>query len=91
MPFFNRELNELMDRAGRSDLTIYLHTAAPSDADTDNGRINAGGGLYEIGRDAGGCGHFERFERRHREHGRDSVRDGGRGRRGPEPLVGVPW
>ena len=49
MPLFTRELNELADRIGRSDLTIYLHTAAPSDSDPDNGRVTVGGGNYESG------------------------------------------
>ena len=49
MPFFNRELNELSDHVGRADLTIYLHTALPTDADPSNGRVTTGGGLYETG------------------------------------------
>lgn len=50
MPLFTRELNELADRIGRSDLTIWLHTAAPTDADPDNGRTTVGGGAYESGK-----------------------------------------
>lgn len=49
MPLFERELNQLADRIGRANLTIYLHTAAPSDDDTDNGRVTTGGGLYASG------------------------------------------
>ena len=30
MPLFTVELNELADRIGRSNLTIRLHTAAPT-------------------------------------------------------------
>ena len=32
MPLFTVELNRLADSIGASDLTIWLHTAAPSDA-----------------------------------------------------------
>ena len=49
MPLFNVELNEKANRIGRSDLTIYLHTAAPSDASPTNGRLTAGGGVFETG------------------------------------------
>ena len=44
MPLFNRELNALADRIGRSDLTFWLHTAAPTNASPMNGRTTAGGG-----------------------------------------------
>lgn len=48
MPLFTVELNRLADDIGASDLTIYLHTAAPSDADNDAGRITAAsGGNYD--------------------------------------------
>ena len=49
MPFFLRELNELADRIGRSDLTVYLHTSAPTEADPTNGRVTTGGGTYASG------------------------------------------
>ena len=49
MPLFTRELNELADRIGRSDLTVRLHTAAPTDANPANGRTTVGGGGYENG------------------------------------------
>jgi len=49
MPLFARELNELADYIGRSDLTIWLHTAAPTNDDPDNGRTTVGGGAYESG------------------------------------------
>ena len=49
MPLFTRELNDLADRIGRSDLTIWLHTAAPTNADPTNGRTSVGGGAYEAG------------------------------------------
>ena len=50
MPLFLRELNALADRIKRSALTCYLHTAAPSDADTDNGRVTTGGGAFASGK-----------------------------------------
>ena len=49
MPLFNTELNELADRIGRSDLTIYLHTAAPTNGSPTNGRTTAGGGAFVAG------------------------------------------
>lgn len=49
MPLFTRELNELMDRIGRSNLTIYLHTAAPTNTSTSNGRVTTGGGAFASG------------------------------------------
>ena len=49
MPLFNRELNELADRIGRADLTIWLHTSAPTEADPTAGRTTVGGGAYEAG------------------------------------------
>ena len=49
MPLFTVELNRLADSIGASDLTIWLHTAAPSDADIDNGRTTVGGAAYENG------------------------------------------
>ena len=49
MPLFLRELNELADRIQRSNLTCYLHTAAPSDAAPTTGRVSQGGGLYASG------------------------------------------
>ena len=49
MRLFVREQNELADRIGRSDLTVYLHTAEPTDADPENGRVTVGGGDYESG------------------------------------------
>ena len=49
MPLFTRELNEVADYIGRSNLTIRLHTAAPTDASPTNGRTTAGGGAYESG------------------------------------------
>ena len=47
MRLFVREQNELADRIARSDLTVYLHTAEPTDADPENGRVTVGGGDYE--------------------------------------------
>ena len=49
MRLFVREQNELADRIARSDLTVYLHTAEPTDASPDNGRVTVGGGDYESG------------------------------------------
>ena len=49
MPLFTRELNDLADRIGRSDLTIRLHTAAPTNSSPTNGRTTVGGGSYESG------------------------------------------
>lgn len=43
MPLFLAELNALADRIKRSNLTCYLHTAAPTDADNDNARVTGGG------------------------------------------------
>ena len=49
MPLFDVELNRLADSIGASDLTIYLHTAAPTNAAPTNGRVTVGGGTYESG------------------------------------------
>ena len=49
MPLFNTELNALADRIGRSDLTIRLHAAAPTNASPTNGRTTVGGTGYENG------------------------------------------
>ena len=49
MPLFTRELNELADRVGRSTLTCWLHTAAPTNGNPENGRTSVGGGAYEAG------------------------------------------
>lgn len=49
MPLFDRELNEVADHIGRSNLTIFLHTSAPSNAASTNGRTTAGGGAYQNG------------------------------------------
>ena len=49
MPLFTTELNELADRIGRSNLTVRLHTAVPTNGSPTNGRITAGGGTYGTG------------------------------------------
>lgn len=49
MPLFAAELNALANHIGRADLTMWLHTAAPTDAAPANGRTNRGGGAYEAG------------------------------------------
>ena len=48
MPIFSNELDNAADnmaRAGR----VWLHTAAPTNADPTTGRTNRGGGAYETG------------------------------------------
>ena len=49
MPLFDRELNALADQIGASDLTIWLHTSAPTNADITTGRTTTGGGAYAAG------------------------------------------
>ena len=49
MPLFERELDDLADRIGRSDLTIWLHTSAPTNGSPTKGRTTVGGGAYESG------------------------------------------
>ena len=49
MPFFTVEENRIADDIGASDMTFYLHTAAPTDAAPTNGRTTVGGGGYENG------------------------------------------
>ena len=49
MPLFTTELNELADRIGRSNLTVRLHTAAPTNGSPTNARVSAGGGTYGTG------------------------------------------
>ena len=49
MPLFDTEENRLADSIGESDLTIYLHTQSPTNANKVLGRINKGGGKYENG------------------------------------------
>ena len=49
MPLFTTELNELADRIGRSNLTIRLHTAIPTNGSPTNGRTTAGGGSFGTG------------------------------------------
>ena len=49
MPLYTVELNRLANDLSAQNLTIYLHTAAPSDGDPDNGRVSTGGGVYESG------------------------------------------
>ena len=51
MPLFVVEENRIADDIGASDLTFYLHTAAPTDAAPTNGRTTVGGGGYENGVD----------------------------------------
>ena len=49
MPYFTRERNDLMDRVGRADFTVYLHTEMPTEAAPHRGRVTTGGGTYETG------------------------------------------
>lgn len=49
MPLYLVELNRVADDIGASDLTIRLHTAAPTDGNPTNGRVTLGGGLYPTG------------------------------------------
>ena len=39
MPIFNAELNRIANDISASDLTCYVHTAAPSDGSPTNGRV----------------------------------------------------
>ena len=49
MPLFTRELNEVANYIGRANLTFWLHTAVPTNAQPANGRTTVGGGAYEAG------------------------------------------
>ena len=49
MPLFTIELNRLADSVGASDLTIRLHTAAPTNSSPTNGRTTTGGGSFSSG------------------------------------------
>ena len=49
MPLFTTELNALANRVSRANLTIRLHTAAPTNSSPTNGRTTVGGGSYETG------------------------------------------
>lgn len=50
MPLFTVELNRLADNLANTDLTIWLHTAAPTNSSISNGRTAVGGGAYESGK-----------------------------------------
>ena len=49
MPLFEVELDRLADSIGASTLTIWLHTAAPTEANPAVNRTSAGGGAYAAG------------------------------------------
>ena len=49
MPLFEVEENRIANGIGVSDLTIWLHTDEPTDADPTLGRVTVGGGVYESG------------------------------------------
>jgi len=49
VPLFTTELNRLADSIGAADLTIRLHTAAPTNVSPTNGRVSSGGGRYSNG------------------------------------------
>ena len=46
MPLFTVELNRLADSMVDASMTVYLHTAAPTDASPNNARLSAGGGRF---------------------------------------------
>ena len=71
MPLFTRELNALADRIGLSDLTIRLHTAAPTNASPTNGRVNSGGGLFVSGANLPASGITDAANWRHHERCND--------------------
>lgn len=50
MPLFLTELNRLADSIVDATMTLYLHTAAPTNASPANGRTTAGGSNYENGK-----------------------------------------
>lgn len=43
MPLFAAELNRIANEVSNADMVAYAHTAAPTDADNDNGRVNSTG------------------------------------------------
>ena len=49
MPLFTVALNAIADGLVDAAGTIYLHTAAPTDAAPATGRVTGGGGLYASG------------------------------------------
>ena len=49
MPLFTVELNRLADSIVDEAMTLWLHTAAPTNGDPTNGRTTVGGGDYESG------------------------------------------
>ena len=49
MPLFTSKLNSMADELVNAAGTLYLHTAAPTDASPTNGRTTAGGGAYASG------------------------------------------
>ena len=49
MPLFTVALNAVADGFVDAAGTVYLHTAAPTDAQPDNARTTLGGGLYASG------------------------------------------
>ena len=49
MPLFTVELNRVADSIGAGDLTVRLHTQAPTDAAPTRGRITGGGGVFVSG------------------------------------------
>lgn len=49
MPLYQLELNRLADDIVASDITVRLHTVAPTDANPTNGRTTQGGGNYASG------------------------------------------
>ena len=49
MPLYNVETHRMADTIRSANWTVYLHTAAPTDASPTNGRVTAGGGVYASG------------------------------------------
>ena len=49
MPLFSSKLNKIADDELALAGTVWLHTAAPTDAAPTNGRTTVGGGDYEAG------------------------------------------
>ena len=49
MPLFSVKLNKIADDELALAGTVWLHTAAPTDASPANGRTTVGGGDYEAG------------------------------------------
>ena len=49
MPLFAARIDTMMDTLGAAAMTVYLHTAAPTDSAPTNGRVTGGGTGYTGG------------------------------------------